>query len=685
MEVPTLPDADRLFLLELLVSGVRPDPRRTVAEWADAHRIVTEGKFQGPWRTSRTPYLREPMEKATLTHSCRRVTFRGSAQIAKTQLGLNLQGQVLSETPAKCLVVLPSGNSAGMYNRDKLDPMLTNTPILAEAVADITSRDSNGSTTRVKKGARGAQVEIVTGSSSKDLQSRTVRVLVLEEISEYPADVDNRGDPVDLAMARTIGHRGEEKVLDISTPAIKPTPETPQACRITTLYEKGSGAEYHVPCPHCGTRQTLKIGNLTWPRDADGIPDHAQAAYACEACGTLIEEHHKRDMLAAGEWIHARPHLADIHASYHLNALYSPFAAWSEVAKEADAAAGNPTRAKAFAQQWLGEPWDEAFDLPKADILLLRRDKWQPGRIPPSVLFLMGATDVQGDRLPWAVWGFDRNFGQWLIDTGTLEGDPSLPDVWRQHDELLRRRWTDAWGKPIGPDVWGVDSGYLSTHVYGYARRHAASTSPEVRALDGRDGWKLPALGTPKRVDVDWQGQKIGSVALWPVGTWDLKSELATALRLTEQGPGPEGWPAGALRFNEQVDRGWLDELLSEHCTVNPRTGQRAWKKVNARNEAWDLAVYTRALARQATIRFTDADWLGLAATRQGPADEAQPDLAQLWAPDLKAQAEAAAQRKIEQAEAAARVATAAPAKPSAPAWAPRITDDWMPSTRDWD
>jgi phage terminase large subunit GpA-like protein len=637
---PPPPDTDTSFLLGLFVSGIRPDPRRTVAEWADAHRIVSEGAFEGPWRTSRTPYLREPMEKATLTHPARRVTFRGAAQIAKTQLGLNLLGQVLSETPAKALVVLPSINSARMYNRDKLDPMLTNTPILAEAVADITSRDSTGSTTTVKKGARGAQVEIVTASSSKDLQSRTVRVLVLEEISEYPADVDNRGDPVDLAMARTIAWRGVgEKVLDISTPGIK------GQCRVSKLYEDGSAAIYEVPCPHCGHYQHLQIFKLSWPKDKEGEPDFSRATYMCDDCGVLIDECDKKRMLDEGRWVHARPWLENRHASYHLNALYSPFVPWSEVAKELAGTIANPIRAKAFAQQWLGEPYDEAFDLPKADILLLRRDKWQPGRIPPSVLFLMGATDVQGDRLPWAVWGFDRNFGQWLIDTGTLEGDPSLPDVWRQHDELLRRRWTDAWGKPVGPDVWGVDSGYLSTHVYGYARRHAASTSPEVRALDGRDGWKLPALGTPKRVDVDWQGQKIGSVALWPVGTWDLKSELATALRLTEQGPGPEGWPAGALRFNEQVDRAWLDELLSEHCTVNPRTGQRAWKKVNARNEAWDLAVYTRALARQATIRFTDADWLGLAATRQGPPDEAQTDLAQLWAPDLKAQAEAAIAR----------------------------------------
>jgi phage terminase large subunit GpA-like protein len=116
-----------------------------------------------------------------------------------------------------------------------------------------------------------------------------------------------------------------------------------------------------------------------------------------------------------------------------------------------------------------------------------------------------------------------------------------------------------------------------------------------------------------------------------------MKSELAGALRLTEQGPGPDGWPRGAIRYNETADRAWLDEMLSEHCAQNPRTGERYWKKVAARNEAWDLAVYTRALARHETLQFDDAAWERLAAQQLGPAEEVQQDLANLWAPDLAA------------------------------------------------
>ena len=642
MEVTAPPDGAQ-FLLRLLADGLRPDPRRTVADWASAERIVAEGAYEGRWRNERAPYLTEIMEACSLYRPTRRVSLLGSAQVGKTQVGLNLAGQILSETPAQAIIALPSINSLRMYNRDKLDRMIQATPTLKAAVADVTERSGQASTTAVKRGARGAQVELVTASSSRDLQSRTARVIIMEEVTEYDADVGGRGDPVDQLLARTIAWRRRgEKVVDISTPGLK------NSCRISRLWEQGSGGTFHVPCPQCGHMQALRFAQLRWKK---GEP--AGATYECEAHGCVIAEPQKARMLADGRWVHARPQLLDRHASYRINALYSPFTPWADFAAEADKAEGNPATLKNFYQQWLGEAWDEAHDLPKAEILLLRRDKWTPRHVPPAVVTLMGATDVQGDRLEWAVWGFDRLFGQWLIDTGVLEGDPTRPEVWQQHDELLRRRWPDAWGKERAPDVWGVDSGYLSSHVYAYARRHAAGREPEVRALDGRPGWRLPPIGTPVTKDVDWQGQRIGVVRLYPVGTWDMKSELAAALRITEHGPGAEGWPPGALRFNEQVDRAWLDQLLAEQCVENPRDGTRRWAKVAPRNEAWDLAVYARALARQATQGFGAAQWDALEAERLGVAEAAQADLAGLWAPDLRRQAEEAAQRKAAEAGAA--------------------------------
>jgi phage terminase large subunit GpA-like protein len=199
----TAPPGD-IGLLRLLAAGIRPDPRRSVAEWAEAERVVSEGAYEGRWRNARAPYLVEIMERMSLYCPTRRVTLLASAQIGKTQCGLNMAGQILTETPAQVLVVLPSLNSLRMYNRDKLDRMIQGTPALANAVADVTERSGVGSTTAVKRGARGAQIELVTASSSRDLQSRTARAVIMEEVSEYEADVGGRGDPVEQAEARTI-------------------------------------------------------------------------------------------------------------------------------------------------------------------------------------------------------------------------------------------------------------------------------------------------------------------------------------------------------------------------------------------------------------------------------------------------------------------------------------------------
>lgn len=654
------PEADATaWVQRLFAQAIRPDAKRSLPDWAQAERVVAEGGYQGPWRHRLTPYLIEPMLYAGLNCRTPRVSICGGAQIGKTQVGVNLAGQVLSETPAQIMVMLPSLTTLRAYNRDKLDRMIQATPALQRAVADVTERSGSESTVAVKRGARGAQVELVTASSSKDLQMRSARAVLMEEVSEYALDVGGRGSPIDQGEARTLAFRKRGwKVVKISTPGIKGDPQT-GGCHITAEIEKGSNGRYNVVCRHCGELHEMHFRNLSWTK---GQPETAR--HMCPHCGAAAEEHDKAWMMDpanGARWIHAHPERLGTHASFGgLGAVYSQMLPWSDIARAAEDAERDPGKLKTFTQQILGEPWDEAFDLPKAEMLLLRRDAWKRGQVPPGVLFLMGATDVQGDRLVWAVWGFDRHFGQWLIDTGVLPGDPTQPHVWQVHDALLLRKWTDAWGKEVAPEAWGIDAGYLSSHIYAYARRHAADAAPVVRALDGRPGWRLLPLGTPATRDVDWNGQKIGTVQLYPVGTWDMKSELASALRLTEQGPGPEGWPHGALRFNEIADKAWLEELLAERLAVNPRTGARAWVKVQQRNEAWDLAVYTRALARHETAAFGEPQWDALAAQRLGPMEDAQGDLMALITPSLKAQAEAAAAAKVAEADRMARDAIAA-------------------------
>jgi phage terminase large subunit GpA-like protein len=664
MPLDGLTNARRLVRLAA-ARGLKPPPERSPAEWADAKRILgsDEGPHPGPWRTERTPYLREVMEACGITHPARRVTLLASAQVGKTNAELNVLGQIIDETPCKVLFVVPSLDEAGAFNREKLEPLLTNTPAVKARVRALTSRDETGSTTRVKK-FPGGSIELTGANSSKGLQMRSVPVVMLDEIAEFPQDVDGRGDPVAMAEARTMAFTGREKIIAVSTPGTK------GSCRITSRYEEGSRALFHVACPHCDHRQPLKFDNLRWPK---GEPNKAE--YHCDGCGAAISHRAKKDMLAAGVWVHERPELAEIHPSYRINALYSPFVPWSWIADQREKSADDPVKDKVFTQQVKGEAHEPRYDVPAHETLWRRREAWPHKRIPPGCLFTIMAVDVQGDRLEWGVYAFDRHLGQWWIDGGILEGDPNLDPVWLDLDEVKARRYQDAWGREWAPEAMGIDSGYLPQRVYAYARRHAHQREPRVMALDGRPKWGEPPIGKPSPQDVDYQGRKIGMVQLWPVGTWDVKTECASALRLTEMGPNATGtWPKGAMRFPQALDIGFFEQLCAEVCQVTEqRSGfeQRKWVKIRSRNEQWDIAVYCRALARHETVGFTDADWAALEQARLGPPEAAQADLADLWAPDLKAQAEAATKARADQ-------------PPLAPQRQRPAASPWIEPRRDW-
>jgi phage terminase large subunit GpA-like protein len=242
-------------------------------------------------------------------------------------------------------------------------------------------------------------------------------------------------------------------------------------------------------------------------------------------------------------------------------------------------------------------------------------------------------------------------------------GDPGLDPVWLELDQVLAMDWPDAWGRRWKAQSLGLDAGYLPQRCYAYARRHAGHPRPKVFALDGRPKWGLAPIGTPSVQDVDFLGKKIGAVQLWPVGTWDLKTELSAALRLTEMGPDTTGaWPRGAMRFPQVVSQEFFQQLTAEACvTIETRQGyeRREWRKIAQRNEQWDLAVYARALARHYTANWTEARWQNLIAERSGPGAAVQGDLLDLAAAPEAADAALAAARQAALAEAEAAAARA--------------------------
>jgi hypothetical protein len=69
-------------LLRAWSRGIRADPDLTVSEWADRHRWLSSRASAEPgrYRTARTPYMREIMDRLSPGDRTQRVVFMKAAQ-----------------------------------------------------------------------------------------------------------------------------------------------------------------------------------------------------------------------------------------------------------------------------------------------------------------------------------------------------------------------------------------------------------------------------------------------------------------------------------------------------------------------------------------------------------------------------------------------------------------------------
>jgi phage terminase large subunit GpA-like protein len=307
--------------------GLMPDPTIAVSEWADRHRVLSSrGSAEpGRYRTGRTPYMREIMDALSPSQACRRVVVMKAAQVGFTEAGNNWIGYVIHHAPGPMLAVQPTVELAKRFSRQRVDPLIAESPSLRERVKPARSRDA-GNTMLSKEFPAG--ILVITGANSAvGLRSMPARYLFLDEVDAYPPSADEEGDPVALAEARTRTFSWRAKVFLGSTPTIH------GVSRIEREYETSDRRRYFVPCPSCGHMQWLQFERLRWEK---GRPETAH--YVCEGCEGRIDEHHKTAMLEAGEWRATGEAQDSGTVGFHLSALYSPIGWMSWVAQRAPSA-----------------------------------------------------------------------------------------------------------------------------------------------------------------------------------------------------------------------------------------------------------------------------------------------------------------------------------------------------------
>src|SRR5262249_46497981 len=130
-------------LARATLAVMAPPPRLTVSQWSDEKRqLSAEASAEpGRWRTDPVPYMRGIMD-AINDPAIARVVVPKAAQVAYTETLNNVVGYFIDQDPAPILVIQPTLELAEAWSKDRLAPMLRDTPALAAKVRDPRGRDS---------------------------------------------------------------------------------------------------------------------------------------------------------------------------------------------------------------------------------------------------------------------------------------------------------------------------------------------------------------------------------------------------------------------------------------------------------------------------------------------------------------------------------------------------------------
>jgi len=541
--------------------------------------------------------------------------MKGS-QVGGTECGNNWIGFNIHHAPGPMMVVQPTTDMAKRNSKQRIAPLIEESPALRNLVKDARSRDS-GNTVLAKEFPGGILV-MVGANSAAGLRSMSARYLFLDEVDGYPGDVDGEGEPCDLAIARTTNY-ARRKVFITSTPVVS------GRSRIERYYHSGDQRQFHVPCPFCALMQVLRFEQLRWPKR-----DPMAASYMCEGCGRSIPNHAKNFMLTRGRWIAQQASDGKIR-SYHLSSLYSPvgWLSWGQIAAKYEAAGKDREKLQVFQNTILGQPWADVGEVPDVDRLYERREAYPVGTVPRGGLLLTAGVDVQLRRIEVEVVAWGRGKQSWSIDYRVFDGDTSQPAVWEHVAAMLDEEFATEYSAPMRIQRMAVDSGFNTMAVYDFVRRMAPQ---RVMAVKG-DSRVSALVGAPHVVEVGPAGRRIRyGIRLWPLNTSIAKEELYRWLRTSAPDVSRgETWPTGFCHF-PAYSKDYFEQLTAEQLVTRTHGGLRrtVWEKTRDRNEALDCRIYARAAA--GSLRFegwSAAKWdeieAGLLAASPKHAGAAQP------------------------------------------------------------
>ena len=588
-------------LLSKVMAGMRPPENLTVSEWADKkRRLSPESSAEiGPYRVSRTPYLREIMDAFT-DPKVRRLIFVSSSQVGKSELENNIIGYIIDQDPSSILFIHPTTIDAKEYSKLRIAPMLRDTPVLRRKVSPAKSRDSGN--TILQKTYPGGILTLCGSTEAHALASKPIRYVIGDERDRWAQSAGKEGDPWKLAMARQTTFYNA-KAVEVSTPTIKGD------SAIADSFYEGTMERWCVKCPHCGEYHDIDFfKNIRYESEETMVQGKAQykvknILYLCSGCAcTSTEAEIKRQ---PAKWIAENPDAYQRGVrSFWLNSFVSPWASWESTILEYLYAQGDTAKMQVVYNTRFGQLWENRGDTQDPETMLKRRDAYD-AELPEGVLALTAGVDTQDDRFEYEIVGHGHFDETWGIEYGIIMGSPDDPATWDSLDTMVFDRvlrFKDGLGLKVSRSF--VDEGGHFTEQV--RMRCRDRIRKKVFCIKGMPGPDRPFTDKPKKMKIIVKNRYLGTCWQYQIGVDSGKQMIMD--NLCVEAPGPK-----YCHFPQRDDYGlaYFNGLLSEHLVPEGKTRQRwVWEKIQGheRNEPLDCRNYALAAFRTLPVNLDAKD-----------------------------------------------------------------------------
>lgn len=565
-----------------------PPKDLTVSEWAEQRRYLSPETSAEPglWRTSRTPYLKEPMD-AVSDPKVHNVVVVACSQVGKTELELNSIGTFMDIDPGTILYIHPSLDEARKFSEQRLKPFLRDCPTLKSKVAE--SKVKSSSNTKLMKSFPGGTLSLVGSNTPQALASIPARYVIGDERDRWAKTAGAEGDPWELAVKRQQTFYNK-KAIEVSTPTIK------GSSAIEVSFARGTQERWCHKCPTCGEWVEIDFDDIKFEHTMERIGGRktyrvdGPVLWECPKCGSLHTEEEMRKQPA--KWIAANPAAyEDGVRSFWLNAFSSPWTPWKKICLSFLQAKDDPLKLKVVWNTLLGKLWEERGDIADEDVMMSRREVYE-AEVPDGVLVLTMGVDTQDNRLEYEVVGYGQYGENWGIKKGFIMGQPDLAETWNKLDGVIDRVFRRKDGKGLKISMTMVDSGgHYTQDVYKACKQRMAK---RVFPIKGKGGEGLPFTSPPHRIPIKDRPNE--TVWLYNLGVDAGKAQIMSNLKVGEPGAKYCHFP---LNESAGYNSDYFSGLLSERLVLtNTKRGQKwVWEKISSgvRNEALDCRNYANA------------------------------------------------------------------------------------------